>query len=193
VIQVDLPVAFGVGSLMAHAARTQIASGQPAAVASAFNKVLVFHSVAFMWPPLYLLVFYFGFETSHMWWHADSVLAYPWLLPAFSLALFGTHVAGFQLGARFVRAGQASRALMVFGATSVFCAAWIFLQRDRTLTLGTYADWQAGIAPPASSDAAFLAFVWVLMVGYSAGAWMLYRSLRRDGAPARRTMTSSVQ
>ena len=168
---------------MAHAAQRQIASGQPAAMARALIKVVLFHCVAFMWPPLYLLVFYFGFETSHMWWTADSVLAYPWLLPAFFLALFSANIAGYELGARFVRAGHAGRALAVFGATSVFCGAWIFLQPDRTLTLGTYRDWQAGIAPPASSDQAFMTFVMVLIVGYSAGAWMLYRSLRRDGAP----------
>lgn len=182
-IQVDLPVAFGVGSLMAHAAQRQIASGQPAAIARAFNKVVLFHSVAFMWPPLYLLVFYFGFETSHMWWHGDSVLDYPWLLPVFFLALFGANIAGFKLGARFVRAGHAGRALAVFGATSVFCTAWILLQPDRTMTLGTYRDWQAGTAPPASSDPAFMAFVWIVIVGYSAGAWLLYRALRRDAAP----------
>lgn len=181
-IQVDLPVAFGMGSLMAHAAQRQIASAQPAAEAKAFTKVILFHSVAFMWPPLYLLVFYFGFETSHMWWHADSVLAYPWLLPAFFLALFGANIAGYALGARFVRAGRAGLALVVFGATTVFCTAWIFLQPDRTMTLGTYRDWQAGTAPAASSDPAFMTFVTVLIVGYSAGAWLLYRSLRRDGA-----------
>lgn len=192
-IQVDLPVAFGMGTLMAHAAQRQIASGEPAAVAKAFNKVLVFHSVAFMWPPIYLMVFYFGFETSHMWWHGDSVLEYPWLLPMFSLALFGVHILGFRLGASFVRAGKASRALLVFGASTVFCTAWIFLQTDRTLTLGTYRDWVNGVAPPASSDPAFLTFVYSLIVAYSAGAWILYRSLRRDGEPARRTMTSSVQ
>jgi hypothetical protein len=179
-IQVDLPVAFGMGSLMAHAAQRQIASGEAGAIARAFNKVLLFHSVAFMWPPLYLMVFYFGFETSHMWWHADSVMAYPWLLPAFFLALLGVHIAGFKLGAKFIRAGHASRALMVFGATSVFCVAWIMLQRDRTLTLGTYQDWLAGTAPAASTDSGFMAFVIALIVGYSAGAWMVYRSLRRE-------------
>jgi len=182
-IQVDLPVAFGMGSLMAHAAQRQIASGHPAAMGRAFLKVVLFHCVAFMWPPLYLLVFYFGFETSHMWWTEDSVLAYPWLLPAFFLALFSANIAGYQLGAHFVRAGRASRALMVFGATTVFSTLWIFLQKDRTMTLGTYRDWQAGTAPPASSDPAFMSFVTVLIVGYSAGAWLLYRSLRRDAGP----------
>ncbi len=182
-IQVDLPVAFGMGSLMAHAAQRQIAAGKPEPIARAFYNNMLFHSVAFMWPPLYLLVFYFGFETSHMWWTADSVLSYPWLLPAFFLALFYANIAGFKLGAHFVRAGHAGRALAVFAATTVWCTGWIFLQPDRTMTLGTYRDWQAGTAPPASSDPSFMTFVTMLIVGYSVGAALLYRSLRRDAAP----------
>ena len=175
-------MAFGVGSLMAHAAQKQLATRKAADVTRAFAKVLIFHSVAFMWPPIYLLVFYFGFETSHMWWHADSVTAYPYLLPAFFLALFAANILGWGVGARFVRAGQASRAFLVFVAAVVFTMAWIVFLPDRTMTLGTYSDWQAGTAPPASSDPSFMAFVTVVIVGYSAGAWALYRSLRRDGA-----------
>jgi len=181
-IQVDLPVALGVGSLMAHAAQRQIASRQPAAINRAFAKVLIFHSVAFMWPPMYLLVFYFGFETSHMWWHGDSVLAYPWLLPAFFLALFAANVVGFGIGARFVTAGRATWALLLWVAMVAFTIGWIFLLPDRTMTLGTYRDWQAGVAPPGSSDPSFMTFVTVVMVGYSDGALLVYRSLRRDGA-----------
>ena len=185
-IQVDLPVALGAGSLMAHAARRQIESGQAAAVNSAFTKSLIFHCIAFMWPPMYLLVFYFGFETSHMWWTADSVHAYPWLLPAFFLALFAANIAGFGLGARFVRAGRASYAFLLFLATTAFTTGWILLLPDRTMTLGTYRDWQAGTAPPGSSNPSFMVFVTVVMVGYSAGAWLVYRSLRRDGLRAAR-------
>jgi hypothetical protein len=183
-IQVDLPVALGVGSLMAHAAQRQILSKQPAALNDAFAKVVIFHFVAFSWPPMYLLVFYFGFETSHMWWHEDSVLAYPWLLPVFYLALFLANLAGFAIGAKLVSAGRATWALLLWLATVLFTVGWVLLLPDRTMTIGTYRDWQAGIAPPGSSDPTFLWFVIVVMVGYSAGVWLVYRSLRRDGLAA---------
>jgi hypothetical protein len=174
-------MALGVGSLMAHAARRQITSKQTGEVSRAFAKVLIFHSVAFMWPPIYLLVFYFGFETSHMWFHGDSVADYPWLLPTFFLALFASNVAGFALGSRFVRQGTPRNALILFGACVLFTCGWILALPDRTMTLGTYSDWAAGTAPAASSDPAFMAFVSVVMVGYTAGAWMVVRSLEKDG------------
>ena len=180
-IQVDIPMAFGVGSLMAHAAQKQLLTRKPDLEMQALAKVMIFHVIAFMWPPVYLLVYYFGFETSHMWWHQDSVLAYPWLFPAFFLVLFVANYFGFKLGGRFVRSGNAKRALMVFGAAVLFTTLWIVLQPDRTMTLGTYRDWQNGTAPAASSDTGFMIFVTIIIVGYTAGVWLVCRSLKRDG------------
>ena len=180
-IQIDLPVAVGVGSLMAHAAQRQIAASVPRLPKGVLTRVIAFHCIAFAWPPMYLLIYYFGFETSHMWWHADTMWSYPWLPPTFFVALIAANIAGFALGARFVRAGKPSRALLVFAATSVFATAWVLSMPDRTMTLGTYSDWKAGIAPAASTDSTFMTFVTVVMVGYTFGATLLYRSLKRDG------------
>jgi hypothetical protein len=190
-IQIDLPVAVGVGSLMAHAAQQQIVSRKPGALKSVLTKVIGFHCIAFAWPPMYLLIYYFGFETSHMWWHHDTMWSYPWLPPSFFVALIAANIGGFFLGVRFVRAGHPGRALALFFATVAFATGFVLSMPDRTMTLGTYKDWAAGTAPPASSDPTFMTFVTVVMVGYTAGAWLVCRWLKREGAYL--TSTSSVQ
>jgi len=180
-IQVDLPMAFGTGTLLANAARRQLSTGQSAHYFQALSKVVIFHSLTFLWPPLYLLVFYFGFETSHMWWHGDSVLEYPWLLPAFFLALFMASIGGFAVGARLVRQGREKMTWAIWGAAVLFTTGWIVLQPSRAMTLGTYADWQAGTAPWASTDASFMTFVIFVMGLFTAGLIYVYRLLWRDG------------
>ena len=101
------------------------------------------------------------------------------------------NLAGFAVGARFVRAGRPQLAVILYLVMVAFCLAWIFLQPDRTMTIGTYADWQRGAAPAGSTDPFFMKFVVGLIVGYSAGLWLVFRSISRDGA--RLTITSSVQ
>ena len=81
-VQIDIPMAFGLGSFFAGAARDKIAAGDATACWRALAKSLVFQCLFVFWLPLYLLVNYFGFQTTHMWWHGDSLADYPWLLPA---------------------------------------------------------------------------------------------------------------
>jgi len=181
VIQVDLPMAFGAGALLANAARRQLVAEKPSLYGRALSKVMAFHALTFLWPPLYLLVFYFGFETSHMWWHGDSVLDYPWLLPAFFIALWGANIGGFAFGASLVRQGRAAVTWWVWGAAVVFTVGWIVLQPDRTMTLGTYRDWQAGTAPWARTDPSFMYFVSFVMAFFTIALVYVYRSLWRDG------------
>lgn len=182
-IQVDLPIAFGAGSLMAHAARRQLlyADKHDGPIAKALMLVIIFHTLFFLWPPLYLLVYYFGFETSHMWFHGDSIMDYPWLFPVVFLMLYLMKFCGFIVGSYFVRHGRPKYSVVVYVLAVAFCMGWIFLQPDRTMTLGTYSDWKAGTAPWGSSDPSFMRFVYGLIGSYTLGLIWVYRAIRKAG------------
>ena len=89
-VQIDVPVAFGIGSLFADAAYRQLQTGQ----ALPFYRTLVINNIYqiffFSWIPVYFMLNYFGWETTHMWWHADSVTAYPFFTPIFIVNADGT-------------------------------------------------------------------------------------------------------
>ena len=79
-VQIDVPIVFGLGCLFADAARRGLQSEEPQRRKEAFYRGLsanlVFLTLCVSWLPVYLLVFHFGFETSHMWWHRDSLRDY---------------------------------------------------------------------------------------------------------------------
>ena len=52
---------------------------------------------------------------------------------------------------------------------------------DRTMTIGTYAQWKAGTAPWGSSDPAFMRFVYGLIISYTLGLIWVYRAIRKAG------------
>ena len=192
-VQVDIPIGFAIGSLLADAARTQLAAGVPAAYERAQLKNLTFHSVFVLWFPVYLLVNYFGFETSHMWWHRDSVTDYPWFLPAFVIVYLLTALLGFHVGALLVRRGRYAANRLIFAAGVLFFAGWVFLQPSRTLVVGTYQQWQSGQAIPVSQEPGLL---WVLALGcvvVNAALFFFYTSLRKEGARSSRTPVAPVQ
>ena len=181
-VQVDIPIGFAIGSLFADAARTQLAAGVPAAYERAQLKNLIFQAVFVLWFPVYLLVNYFGFETSHMWWHRDSVTDYPWFLPVFVVLYLLTGLLGFHVGAALVRRGLYTANRGIFAAAVLFFAGWVFLQPSRTLVVGTYEEWRSGQAIPVSQDPTL---PWVLALGcvvVNAALIYFYLSLRRDAA-----------
>ena len=114
-VQIDIPVAFGTGSLFAAAVEKGLRSeryGYFYQKALAVN--LVFQLLLVVWLPVYLLIAHFGFQTSHMWWTGSSITEYPWLLPGFLLAYFVANIAGFHVGVRFVRQGRTRMPWLLF-------------------------------------------------------------------------------
>jgi len=72
-VQIDVPVAFAVGSLLADAARRQIEAGRKDLYYRALVKNNMFQIFFFSWIPVYFIANYFGWETTYLWWHAESV------------------------------------------------------------------------------------------------------------------------
>lgn len=188
-VQIDVPIAFGLGPLFADIARKQLRTGRPAYYYRTLLKYNVFQIFFFSWIPVWFLTNYFGWETTHMWWHADSVAAYPSYLTLFLLIFFGAANLGFQLGYRLVERGRLWTNRIIYLGILGYAAAWIFGQTDRTFRLGTYEQWQAGVAPWFYEDSRFVTMLVVSISIWTIGLVIFGHVLRRDGRHLDRYVT----
>jgi hypothetical protein len=181
VVQIDIPVAFGTGSLFAAAVERGLRSERSAYFYQrALAANLLFQIFLVAWLPVYLLTAHFGFQTSHMWWTGDSIAEHTSLLPGFLLVYFLANVAGFHTGVRLVQAGHTRLVWLIFIGGFVFFAAWVAIQPYRTLSLGTYREWQAGTAAWIWTDPAFVGLLSGAAVLFFVVLAWLFRKLRRE-------------
>ena len=125
---------------------------------------------------------YFGFQTSHMFWHGESLTDYPALLPLFLILYFATNIAGFHTGAWLVLHGRARLARLIFVAAFTYFALWIAFQPYRTLSLGTFAEWEAGTARWIWTSTWFMGVLAVGAVVFFVGITAMYRSLKQEAS-----------
>lgn len=180
-VQIDVPISFAVGSLFADAASKQLQLGRPEYYYRTFWKNNIFQIFFFSWIPVYFLLNYFGWETTHMWWHADSVAAYPYYVPIFMVIFFLAANAGFLVGHRLVAKGRLLANRIVYLGIVVFAAVWIFAQTGRTFRLGTYAQWEAGEALWFYQDRTFLTMLLFTLVVWFIPLIIFALRLRREG------------
>lgn len=180
-IQIDVPMACGIGSLFASAGHQQLQRREPAEDTRVRLHANLYFVFVFCWPPVYLLERWFGWETAHFWWHGDTAGAHPWLIPGFIVGAAAALNLGFVFGRLLVRAGLVGMCRMISAALIVSSFAWMAAMGDRVTRLGTYREWVAGIAPPTASDPAFAPTL-VAIVTWIFGALILWLFwLRRDG------------
>jgi hypothetical protein len=180
-VQIDVPLAFGIGGLFASAAREQLQRREPVQDARVQLHANLYFVFVFSWPPIYLLERWFGWQTAHAWWYGDTAGAYPWLIPAFIVSAAASLNAGFLIGRSLVRAGRVSASRLISVVIIVASLGWMAAMGDRTARLGTYREWQAGTAPPMASDPAFaptLCAIAIFVFGVLV-VWLLW--LRREG------------
>lgn len=184
-VQIDIPVAFGTGSLFAAAVEKGLRSERSAYFYQrALTANLIFQLLLVVWLPVYLLIAHFGFQTSHMWWTGTSITDYPWLLPVFLVAYFIANIAGFHVGARLVTSGRRRAPWVLFAGGFVFFGAWMAFQPYRTLTLGTYAEWEARAARWIWTDLGFVGLLMGAMVVFFVALHIVYRALEREALKA---------
>lgn len=184
-VQVDIPFTFGVGALMATAVESGLHSDRRAYFyLRGLSANLTLQVLFVIWFPLYLLASHFGFQTSHMWWHGDSLSDHPAMLPAFVAAYFASSLSGYHLGAWLVLRGRTAAAKMVFLLSCVYFALWMALQPYRTLTLGTYTEWIEGRAVWIWHDSRFMALLGAGFVMFAASVRLFYVAVRREAEAA---------
>ena len=200
-IQVDLPVAFGSGTLLAAALEHHTgARTWPYLYQRALAKNLIFQTLFALWLPVYLLVNYFGFQTSHMFWHGESLTDYPALLPVFLILYFAANIAGFH-DRRMAGAARTRQA----GAAHLRRRVHLLCPLDGVaalsdLELGTFEEWKAGTARWIWTDTWFMGVLAVGALVFFVGITAIYRSLKQEAieaaplivrTPARRPIRAS--
>lgn len=180
-VQIDVPVALGVSCFFADMASRQLRNGGPEHYFHTFSCTAVFQAFFFSWIPLYFLMNFFGWETTHMWWHEASVTAYPLYIPLFVVIFWLAAVAGFLIGAHLVRKGRLWWNRGIYIAILLYSAIWIFGQPTRSMVLGSYADWKAGTAPWFYENTTFLVAFIIAMVVWTVGLVIFGVKLRRHG------------
>lgn len=180
-VQVDVPVAFAIGNFFADAAYKQLQTKQPKYYYKTFFKSIIYQIFFFSWIPVYFLLNNFGWETTHMWWHADSVTAYPFFIPIFMVVFFAAASSGFIFGNWLVKNGYIAINRGVYIVTLIYTFFWIFTQTDSTFRLGTYSEWKAGEAPWFYQDRRFLFMLIFTLILWFAALLIYYFRLRREG------------
>ena len=180
-VQIDVPVAFGVGAFLADAARHQLRQGGPEYYYRALAKNNLFQIFFFNWIPVYFIANYFGWETTYMWWTQESVSAYPYFLPVFLVVFFLAANAGFFLGNRLVKSCRTMLNRGIYIAILLFSAVWSFGQTDRTLRVGTLSEWKQGQAVWFYQDHTFLFMLIFTLVVWAVALLFFYRNLRKEG------------
>jgi len=180
-VQIDVPVAFGIGSFLADAASKQLAEGSRAYFYRAALKNNIFQIFFFSWIPLYFLLNYFGWETTHMWWDADSVAAYPYFVPILVVVFFAVANLGFLLGRSLIVRGHLWANRLVYLGVGLYAMIWVFGQTSRTFHLGNHTQWEQGVRPYFYEDPTFLGMFIFSMIVWIAGLGGFALSLWREG------------
>jgi hypothetical protein len=153
-IQIDIPFAAAMGAGAAAAAKVQLRAGTRADFYRTWLETNLFLIFGFSWIPVFFLLNYFGWETTHLWWTAASVTAYPWFIPAAMVLLFAFGNAGFLIGARLVATDRAGANRVFYLGVLVACLTWLVAFYPRTMKLGTADTWET--APWVYQDPAFV-------------------------------------
>jgi hypothetical protein len=116
-----------------------------------------------------------------MWWHADSVTAYPYYIPIFIVVFFLAANGGFLVGYWLVKNGHLLANRTIYITIFIYSAIWIFGQIDRTFHLGSYAEWKSGTALWFYQDRAFLFMIIFTLVVWRVALLIFFFKLRREG------------
>ena len=129
------------GSLAAASARVQLSAGGREEYLRTWLATNLFLAFGFSWIPVFFLLNYFGWETTHLWWTASDVSAYPWLVPITLILTFACGNAGFLLGARLETAGRTAVNRAFYIGVFACGIAWMIGFSPRTLKLGSHSTW----------------------------------------------------
>jgi hypothetical protein len=180
-VQIDVPVAFALGNVFADAAKKQLQTEDPKYYYKTFYRYLVYQIFFFSWIPVYFMINYFGWETTHMWWTKGSITDYPFFVPVFMVVFFIAVFSGFKFGTFLVRNERIWLNRFVYLGIGIFSGVWIFGQTNSTFKLGTYEQWKNGVAPWFYQDKTFLFMLIFTVLLWAAAMAIFLFKLGREG------------
>lgn len=183
-VQIDIPIAFALGQIFADAAQRQLLTGRPEYYLRALLKNNLFQIFFFSWIPVYFLVNYFGWETTHMWWHKGSITDYPLFLPIFLIVFFFAANSGFWFSAILIRKGKHALVRKIYVSIFIFSFAWAFGFWNRTTYLGSFDEWARGTAKRiwnTSGGEPFLLVLFFALVTWFISLVLFIKGIRLEG------------
>jgi hypothetical protein len=133
-IQIDVPAAIGMGSAFAAAAHPLLRTGDREHFRATLLKLNFYLMFFYSWIPVYFGINYFGWQTTHMWWRADSVTAYPWFIPLLLIGTFAGGNAGFLVGCWLVRSGHLWANRFIYLTALFVNLLWLIWNYPRSLS-----------------------------------------------------------
>ena len=137
-VQIDIPIAFAVGQMLADAANRQLSTGKPESYYQALAMTNIFTGLFFAPIPIYFLVDYFGWETTYMV-DPEQVTRFFIAIVLFVLMLAAN--LGFALSDLLIRKGRSAVARIIYILIWIYALAWIFGNWPRSTRLGTYTQY----------------------------------------------------
>jgi ABC-type branched-subunit amino acid transport system permease subunit len=137
-IQIDIPIAFAVGQMLADAANQQLKTGK----AEPYYRMLAFTNLftgLFFAPiPVYFLVDYFGWETTYMY-DPDRVTRF--FIPIVLFLVILAANLGFWLSNALIRKGRDRVGRAIYTLIWIYSLGWILGNWPRSTRIGTYAQY----------------------------------------------------
>jgi hypothetical protein len=137
-VQIDIPIAFAVGQMLADAASQQLKTGKPEPYYRTLAFTNIFTGLFFAPIPVYFLVDYFGWETTYMY-DPDRVTRF--FIPIVLFAVILAANLGFWLSNALIRKGRERVGRTIYALIWIYALAWIFGNWPRSTRIGTYAQY----------------------------------------------------
>ncbi len=144
-IPFDIVVSFVAGQALAYAARERLREE----ASLFFNRYLY---IAVLWMAFFYaptdLFFYHGWPDWELMYYVEAARVNPFFTLVFSVILFAAIMAGFISADYLLRMGRDRLVIAMALVLLVLLALFLLATFDRGYYVGTYAEWQAGLAVP---------------------------------------------
>jgi ABC-type branched-subunit amino acid transport system permease subunit len=137
-VQIDIPIAFAVGQMLADAANQQLKTrrAEPYYRTLAFTNI--FTGLFFAPIPVYFLVDYFGWETTYMY-APDRVTRF--FIPIVLFVVILAANLGFWLSHALIQKGRDRVGRAIYTLIWIYALGWILVNWPRSTRIGTYTQY----------------------------------------------------
>jgi hypothetical protein len=137
-VQIDIPIAFAVGQMLADAASQQLKTGKPEPYYRTLAFTNIFTGLFFAPIPVYFLVDYFGWETTYMY-DPDRITRF--FIPIVLCAVILAANLGFWLSNALIQKRHDGVGRAIYVLIWIYALGWIFGNWPRSTRIGTYSEY----------------------------------------------------
>jgi hypothetical protein len=184
VVQIDIPIAFAVGQMLADAASHQLRTGRPEPYYRTLAFTNIFTGLFFAPIPIYFLVDYLGWETTYMY---DPDRLTRFFIPIVLFVLILAANLGFLLSNALIQKGRAWIGRIIYIVIWIYSLGWIFGNWPRSTRIGTLAQYHTARETmpriwEVSKDPFFFILIATLVI-FAVPLVLFMRRLRRESVP----------